>query len=178
MEKIVTNRDLTKEEVDELASSLIDLNLEINDETEVLPEKELSIRFERAMAYVRSQEDKFFKMTIEDIFKWFFFLGVNTEIPCGKSLSLEDVMRFIENEEFIEMVSNGIKDPSTLPKSTCVNLDDVNNVVRLEAECDGYDCACSPQREDHCMSEDAKKCVITIPMKRFNELIGVNNEPD
>lgn len=169
------NDILTQKEIDELATSLTDLNKASSEEV-TLTENDLEIRFERALEYVRSREDKFLEMSLEEIFKWFYLLGVNTDVSYGRNLSIEEVMQFIENEEFIEMVSNAIKDPSTLPKTTCISLDDKNNVVKLISECVGYDCACSPQREDHCISEDNKKCVITVPMKRLNELIGVEDE--
>lgn len=129
-------------------------------------------RFNNAMEYVRSN-DKFRKMTIEQIFKWFYLLGVNTDV-CSKEVSFEEIVNFLDNANFVKTVSAAISDPNNMPENTIISVDDKNNLIRLEAVCEGYDCACSPQREDHCMSEEPDKCVITIPMKQFNKMIGVD----
>lgn len=157
--------DLTQEEINELATQLGKTVVE-NEELSV--EEVAEQRFNSALEYVRTNP-KFMKMSIEDIFKWFYMLGVNTD--SAKEMDINAVAEFIEQVNFLQLMEDAVKNPESVPKSMFMNIDDENNKVTLTAECVGYDCACSPQREDHCTSESDTCCAVTITMKQFNNMI-------
>lgn len=172
-ETMITNELLTKEEIDELANVLKNEN---DEAVEVDSTIEAELRFKKAMKYIHDNyEKKFSKMSIDNVFKWIFYLGVNTDVNA-KTISIEEVMKTINDAEFFELISNAIKHPDEVTNAT-ISIDDKNNTIKLESPCLGYECSCSPQREDHCTSEsdDPMKCVITIPMKYFNKIINVKD---
>lgn len=172
-DSIITNNLLTEEEINELGEALKNENNETIDVDSTI---EAELRFKKAMKYIHDNyEKKFSKMSLDDVFKWVFYLGINTDIK-PKTVSIEDVMKIFNEAEFFESISNLINNNGVVPENTIINVDDENNVIRLECECSGCDCECSPAREDCCESEDPEKCVITIPMKRFNEMIGISEE--
>ena len=176
MNNIVTNELLTEDEVKELTSVLNNQNSEDDYSNDIDKSKEIENRFNNAMKYLyANNEKKFSKMPIKDIFKWFFYLGVNID-SGAKYVSIEDILKSIETEEFLRNISEIIKDPDKMPDNAILDIDDVNNKIKLISDCIGYDCSCSPQREDHCESEDDTKCVITIPMNRFNKLINLKGD--
>ena len=169
---MITNDLLTEDEINELANALKN---EDNENIEVDSTIEVELRFKKAMKYINENfEKKFSKMSLENIFKWLYYLGVNTDVDA-KSISIEEVMKTINDAEFFELISNAIKNPDKVPNAV-ISVDDKNNIIKLESVCKGYECSCSPQREDNCISEDDEKCVITIPMKRFNKLIGIEDK--
>lgn len=165
---VLTNNLLTKEEIDQLAINFPCKTEEINNYNDP------ALKLERAIKYFNENSEKFAKLPLEEIFKWFYYLGVNTD-PQTKNVSIEDVVKMFEEAEFFKSVYEYINNPKKLPENTIVDVDDENNVIRLETECKGYECECSPQREDHCVSEDPEKCIITIPMNKFNKMIGIKN---
>lgn len=88
-------------------------------------------------------------------------------------VSLEEVMDFvketIKNEDdtpldqlFIKWLNEEDKPNLTETSSKYVEVDN--------GECKGYECACSPQREDCCKSTDNKRCVFKI---NINKLCGI-----
>ena len=161
------NELLTKEEIDILINNI---NVPVND---VETKNRLDIRFENAYKYILDNK-KFSKMSIRDIFKWFYYLGVNTE-PDSKPISFEEIMKSIIDSEFLKSVSTFINNPDKIPENVMIHVDDPNNVVRLVSDCNGIDCPCSPQREDCCTNED-EHCSIIIPMNKFNEMINIKEE--
>ena len=110
-------------------------------------------------------------MSVEDLFRWFYELGLNTDV--AKEVDIQYLKEFIEQADFQRMIEDAIKNPNSIPSDMVVSVDDENNKVTLTAECAGYDCSLSPQREDHCMSESDKNCTVSITMKQFNQTIGV-----
>lgn len=173
-DSIITNDLLTKEEINELANILKNNeDEEINVDSSI----EIELRFKKAIKYIHDNyENKFSKMSIDNMFRWIYYLGVNTDVSA-KNISIEEVMKTINDAEFFELVSNAINNPDKIP-NTVISVDDENNIIKLESSCIGCECDCAPQREDHCISEsnDPLKCVITIPMKRFNKIIGIDEE--
>ncbi len=169
---MIINDLLTEEEVNELADILKNENKE---PIEVDSTIEIELRFKKAMKYIHDNyEKKFSKMSIDNIFKWIYYLGVNTDINA-KNISIEEVMKTINDAEFFELISNAIKNPDEVSNAV-ISVDDKNNIIKLESVCEGYNCSCSPQREDNCMSEDDEKCVISIPMKKFNKMIKLEDD--
>ena len=168
---MIINDLLTEEEVNELADILKNENEEpIEADSSI----EIELRFKKAMKYIHDNyEKKFSKMSIDNIFKWIYYLGVNTDINA-KNISIEEVMKTINDAEFFELISNAIKNPDEVSNAV-ISVDDKNNIIKLESVCEGYNCSCSPQREDNCMSEDDEKCVISIPMKKFNKMIKLED---
>lgn len=168
---MIINDLLTEEEVNELADILKNENEEpIEADSSI----EIELRFKKAMKYIHDNyEKKFSKMSIDNIFKWVYYLGVNTDINA-KNISIEEVMKTINDAEFFELISNAIKNPDEVSNAV-ISVDDKNNIIKLESVCEGYNCSCSPQREDNCMSEDDEKCVISIPMKKFNKMIKLED---
>ena len=168
---MIINDLLTEEEVNELADILKNENEE---PIEVDSSIEIELRFKKAMKYIHDNyEKKFSKMSIDNIFKWIYYLGVNTDVNA-KNISIEEVMKTINDAEFFELISNAIKNPDEVSNAV-ISVDDKNNIIKLESVCEGYNCSCSPQREDNCMSEDDEKCVISIPMKKFNKMIKLED---
>ena len=168
---MIINDLLTEEEVNELADILKNENEEpIEADSSI----EIELRFKKAMKYIHDNfEKKFSKMSLENMFKWLYYLGVNTDVDA-KNISIEEVMKTINDAEFFELISNAIKNPDEVSNAV-ISVDDKNNIIKLESVCEGYDCSCSPQREDNCISEDDEKCVISIPMKKFNKLIKLED---
>lgn len=162
------NKLLTKEEIDILINKIDIIPVDDNK-----IENRLDIRFENAYKYIKDNK-KFSKMSIKDIFKWFYYLGVNTESD-SKTISFEEVMKSIIDSEFLKSVSTFIDNPDKIPENVMIQIDDPNNVVRLVSDCKGIDCPCSPQREDCCTNKD-EHCSIVIPMTKFNEMINVKGE--
>ena len=168
---MIINDLLTEEEVNKLADILKNENEE---PIEVDSSIEIELRFKKAMKYIHDNyEKKFSKMSIDNIFKWIYYLGVNTDVNA-KNISIEEVMKTINDAEFFELISNAIKNPDEVSNAV-ISVDDKNNIIKLESVCEGYNCSCSPQREDNCMSEDDEKCVISIPMKKFNKMIKLED---
>ena len=155
---------LTEDEINELNKVLIDNNIDFDD-----GDRRVDIKFSRSVDYFFKHQKTFSKMSLVDIFKWFYYLGVNTE-PDSKEISMEEVMKMIDDKNFIEMVSNCIKNPMANKKFS-VNINAENNSVCLTQNCVGQECPCSPQRED-CCENYGDKCSIIIPMSKFNEMIN------
>ncbi len=173
-ESMITNDLLTEEEINELTNALKNNeDEEINVDSTI----EVELRFKKAIKYIHDNyEKKFSKMSIDNMFRWIYYLGVNTDVSA-KNISIEEVMKTINDAEFFELVSNAINNPDKIPNMV-ISVDDKNNTIKLESPCIGDECDSAPQREDHCISEsnDPLKCVITIPMKRFNKIIRVDEE--
>ena len=174
MNNIITNELLTETEIKEL-TSVLKIKDNVDDFSTIDEKQELENKFNRAMEYIRKNDKKFSKISIENIFKWFFYLGVNID-SGAKYVSIEDVLKTIETEEFLRNISEIIKDPNKMPDNAILDIDDENNKIKLISDCKGYECSCSPQREDHCESEDETNCVITIPMNKFNKLINIKGD--
>ena len=168
----ITNDILTEDEINTLASVLI-TNIDNSEETTI--ENAVEARWEKAFDYFQKNQAKFSTIAFMDIFKWFYYLGVNTNVK-SEDVSIEEVMKMIETEEFLRNISNLIEHPDEVPENATLDVDNENNTVKLISDCNGYNCSCSPQREDTCISEDDEKCIITIPMKKFNKLINVEED--
>lgn len=168
----ITNDILTEDEINTLASVLI---TNTDDSEKITIEDAVETRWEKAFDYFQKNQAKFAKIAFMDIFKWFYYLGVNTTVK-SKDISIEEVMKMVENEEFLRNISEILKDPNKVPDNAILDVDDKNNKVKLISECNGYNCSCSPQREDSCISEDDEKCVITIPMTKLNKLLNIEGD--
>ena len=167
MKKLINDR-LTEDEINELNKVLSDKNINYDDVGD--GDKRIDYKFLRAIDYFFNHQKTFSKMSLVDIFKWFYYLGINSE-PEYKEISMEEVMKMIDDQNFIEMVSNFIKNPMASEKYT-VDINSADNVVRLTQNCVGPECPCSPQREDCCDHGYGDKCSIIIPMSKFNEMIN------
>jgi hypothetical protein len=165
MKNLINDR-LTEDEINELNKVLTDKNINFDD-----GDRRVDNKFLRAVDYFYNHQKIFGKMSFIDIFKWFYYLGVNTE-PDYKEISMEEVMKMIDDKNFIEMVSNCIKNPMANEKYT-ININAEDNSVCLTQNCIGSECPCSPQREDCCRNNYGDdKCSIIIPMSKFNEMIN------
>ena len=173
MNNVITNELLTDEEVKELTSLITSFTKD--DDFNIDKETEIDAKFNRALDYFYKHQTKFSKMPFVEIFKWFYYLGVNTDINA-KELNIGEVLDYIEREEFIENVSSFLKDSKNLPSNLNINVDKDNNLVRLISECRGGECPCSPQREDCCDNESDICTSIVIPMSKFNKLINLKGE--
>jgi len=163
MKNLINDR-LTEDEINELNKVLTDKNIDFDD-----GDKRIDDKFIRSVDYFFKHQKTFSKMSLVDIFKWFYYLGVNTESD-SKEISMEEVMKIIDDKNFIEMVSNFIRNPMASEKYT-VDINNADNVVRLTQNCVGPECPCSPQRED-CCNNNCDKCSIIIPMSKFNKMIN------
>lgn len=164
MKNLINDR-LTEDEINELNKVLTDKNIDFDD-----GDRRVDNKFLRAVDYFYNHQKIFGEMSFIDIFKWFYYLGVNTE-PDSKEISMEEVMKMIDDQNFIEMVSNFITNPMASEKYT-VDINSADNVVRLTQNCVGPECPCSPQREDCCKNNCGDKCSIIIPMSKFNKMIN------
>lgn len=176
MNNVITNELLTDEEVKELTSLITSFSKNNDsDDFNIDKETEISVKFNRALDYFYKHQTKFSKIPFTEIFKWFYYLGVNTDIDA-KELNIGEVMDYIEREEFIKNVSSFINNSKNLPSNLNINVDKDKNLVRLISECRGSECPCSPQRED-CCDNDSNICTsIVIPMSKFNDLINLKGE--
>lgn len=163
--KTIINDDITEDELNELNRVLTDKNIDFDDGDD----KRIDNKFNRSVDYFFKNRKMFSKMSIVDIFKWFYYLGVNTESDY-KDISIEEVMKIIDDKNFIETVSDCIKNPKD-NKRYSIDIDDKDNLVCLTQNCVGSECPCSPQREDCCI-DDCNKCSIIIPMSKFNKMIN------
>lgn len=87
-------------------------------------------------------------------------------------ISLSDVIDFVKgidkvenkslDELFLQWLDETDKPNLFETSSEFVNVD--------KGDCIGYECSCSPQREDCCKSIDSKKCVLKI---NINKLCGI-----
>lgn len=163
--KTIINDDITEDELNELNRVLTDKNIGFDDD-----DNRVDNKFIRSIDYFFNNRKMFSKMSIVDIFKWFYYLGVNTE-PDYKDISIEEVMKIIDDKNFIEMVSDCINNPKDNERYS-IDIDDKDNLVCLTQNCVGSECPCSPQREDCCDHGCDDKCSIVIPMSKFNEMIN------
>ena len=123
--KTIINDDITEDELNELNRVLTDKNIDFDDGDD----KRIDNKFNRSVDYFFKNRKMFSKMSIVDIFKWFYYLGVNTE-PDYKDISIEEVMKIIDDKNFIETVSDCIKNPKDNEKYS-IDIDDKDNLVYL-----------------------------------------------
>lgn len=119
------------------------------------------------IAYQMYRALKVYRLDINEDIKLERNLGTPTEI------SLEEVTAFVRetldkesdvplDQQFLQWLEDKDKPDLTKTSSEYVNVDN--------GECIGYECSCSPQREDCCKSIDNKRCVLRI---NINKLCGI-----